>query len=82
MNETFSYTRRNPTPPKPLKRVLTHPEILGAPEEMLDAGSCKYIHGDPRNPGWRMCGQASIPDKSWCEFHNSLCMVKPMTRPI
>lgn len=49
---------------KPSKPV--EPEAIGPIEDIADG--CKFVAGDPRQPGWRMCGQ---PGKPWCAFHAS-----------
>lgn len=51
--------KRQAKPPKPIE-----PEAVGPVEDIVDG--CKFIAGDPKLPGWRMCGQPGVP---WCEFH-------------
>jgi len=47
--------------PKPVER-----EAIGSIEDIGDG--CKFIAGDPKKPGWRMCGHPGSP---WCDFHAS-----------
>lgn len=53
--------KRAPKPPEPIA-----PEAIGPVEDLSAAGNCKWIDADPKQPGWRMCGQ---PGEPWCEFH-------------
>lgn len=54
--------KRVPKPPKPIA-----PESIGPIEDIADG--CRFIAGDPKQPGWRMCGHPGAP---WCEFHDRL----------
>lgn len=56
---------------KPAKAV--EPEAIGPVEDIGDG--CKFISGDPKRPGWRMCGH---PGEPWCEFHASKVFEKPL----
>jgi hypothetical protein len=55
----------------PVARVETgdEPVAIGGTREVLDAGVCRWIAGDPCAADWRMCGHPSVHGSSWCEHH-------------
>lgn len=62
-----------PWKPRPIKIKETGskaPEPLGKPSELVPLGGCRWIHGDPANSNWRMCGHVTVSQKKpWCSFH-------------
>ena len=30
---------------------------------------CRFIHGDPRQPGWKWCGMPTLPERPYCAEH-------------
>jgi hypothetical protein len=53
---------------------LTEPLPLGGLGLGLAPGLCQYIHGDPLEPPWRMCGhETGHRYKSYCPYHMALC---------
>lgn len=48
------------------------------PDRQLD-GTCRYPHGDP-SVSWHLCGHLAFKDTSWCEYHHSRLLVKPLVR--
>lgn len=39
--------------------------------EDLEPHSCRFGHGDPKEPGFTFCGCPVIPGTSWCETHHA-----------
>jgi len=63
--------RREPTP---LTETSSEPLPLGGLGLGLAPGLCQYIHGDPLQPPWRMCGhETGQRYKSYCPYHMALC---------
>lgn len=55
-------------------RVILHqPDPIGETGEFVASGRCKFIHGDPSTPAWRMCGHLTATRvQPWCEFHETI----------
>lgn len=47
----------------------------------INPGGCQYIHGDPKRPGWRYCGEATPLGQSWCEAHYSVVYTPHTLKP-
>jgi GcrA cell cycle regulator len=54
------------------------PAPLGPIGEFLSTG-CKFIAADRLIPDGQMCGHPTVPGRSWCAFHFSLCFDKART---
>lgn len=66
-----------PTAPHPLK-LLRPPEPPRQPREWgpLRAGaSCQWPFGEPRTPGFRFCGDASVIGRPYCPVHCDVAYV-------
>jgi hypothetical protein len=48
---------------------VAEPEVIGPPGDFPSKGGCQYTKDDVTGTDWRMCGQASLPEKRWCEWH-------------
>lgn len=69
-------------PSKPKVVTMTKPKPKPAPPEapppaiptdtFAGNGQCKHIQGDPIVAGWQMCGNAVVPGKQWCPYHNGI----------
>lgn len=42
---------------------------LGPENDFAPHGTCQYIHGDPTNGAWCMCGHPVVKGRSWCPTH-------------
>lgn len=71
-------TATKPMGPKPIPKPK-EPEAIGPIEGISDG--CKYIAGDPKQPGWRMCGQDRIASKPFCAFHADRCYEAARSAP-
>jgi hypothetical protein len=40
---------------------------------------CRYIHGDPRAPGWCWCDAPTLPERPYCADHWRLTHITPGT---
>lgn len=62
-------------PLRPGDRPLMSQRKLAAPEpaplgaDAIAPRGCKWIDGDPREPGWTWCGEPTAPGESWCPSH-------------
>lgn len=57
-------------PPQPVKVVQPEPLALGPIGDFPDAGTCRYIAGDPASQEWQCCGAEAVRyDIPWCEHH-------------
>jgi len=66
-----SQKRRQPIP---LTETQAEPLALGGVGNGLAPGLCQYIHGDPLQPLWRMCGhETGNRAKPYCTYHMALC---------
>jgi len=68
-------TATKPMGPKPIPKRIA-PEAIGPVEDI--APGCKFIAGDPKLPGWRMCGHPGSP---WCEYHAPRMTVPARSAP-
>jgi GcrA cell cycle regulator len=39
---------------------------------------CRWIDGDPAQPGWRYCGEVCLAGSSWCAAHAARLYQKPL----
>ena len=51
-------------------RPITKPQLKLAAAPQPSNGTCKWIDGDPSQPGWHFCGKLTVGrERSWCEKH-------------
>lgn len=72
--------RPRPKPPRQLvnrpaprarEPMLDEPAPTGPLDTFGPRHTCKWIHGDPRVPGWRECGApVERPSDPWCAHHS------------
>lgn len=43
----------------------------------LEPHHCRWIAGDPKQPGWGYCGEHRIPGQSWCQHHAERAFQSP-----
>jgi hypothetical protein len=60
----------------PLPPAGAEPVPLGPPRTLLEEGVCRWIHGEPRDAQWRMCGHPSVHGSSWCAHHFVRCAAR------
>ena len=43
----------------------------------MEPHHCRWIAGDPKQPGWGYCGDHRIPGQSWCQHHAERAFQSP-----
>lgn len=56
---------------------LPEPVAVGPIGNFPEAGTCRYIAGDPASHDWQCCG---APGQPWCEFHERVVFQPIVTR--
>lgn len=51
-------------------------------EAQVNARTCGYIGGDPRDSGAQFCGEGRRNGSSYCEFHHALCLKPNQPGPV
>lgn len=65
------------------KQQYVSADMLGEPPSLrvsfveLEAGQCRYVHGDPKKNNHHFCGHPQQNLGPYCSFHASVCYVKP-----
>src|SRR5690606_41503996 len=65
-----------PPPPQPYIEVTTN-EIPTRTILTVEPGECRFPIGDPRTPGFGLCGHEAIPGGSYCLGHARRAYVLP-----
>lgn len=59
-----------PVPKAPPPPPMPEPMAIGPIGDFPDAGTCRYIAGDPGSHEWQCCGAEAVRyDIPWCEHH-------------
>lgn len=61
-------------PPRQIQ--LLEPVAAGPIGDFPDAGTCRYIAGDPASHDWQCCGAPA--ERSYCDFHHAV-VFQPIT---
>lgn len=72
-----------PAPPQaptaiviPIEAAFIKPQPIGNPRRWIPrAGGCKYPLGEPRDPGFRYCGEPVFEQDHYCATHGLRCYV-------
>lgn len=40
------------------------------------SGGCRWVEGDPRQPGWSWCGAPAMSGQAWCEAHHARVYIR------
>ncbi|QDI79010.1 hypothetical protein E8E01_00370 [Methylorubrum populi] len=68
-----------PKPPKPAPIPKAPAGPVGIPESLrvsivaVRDGACRFIAGDPREPGATCCGHPTVSGGPWCAGHHAIC---------
>lgn len=64
------YVKKEPKAPPP--SPMPEPMAMGPICDFPDAGTCRFIAGDPSSHDWQCCGAEAVRyDIPWCEHHLS-----------
>lgn len=75
-----------PKPPKPAPIPKAPATPAGIPESLrvsivaVRDGACRFIAGDPREPGATCCGHPTASGSPWCEGHHAPCVTRSTGR--
>jgi GcrA cell cycle regulator len=63
--------------PSPIKRTKKKLPVETKVKSIIDLGpnTCRWPHGDPKEPGFHFCGKRSIPGKPYCPEHAAIAYV-------
>lgn len=58
----------------PKKMKTPEPEPIG--ELFAEPGCCRYPHGEPKTPEYRVCGHPIKSGSVYCAWHHDLCHIE------
>lgn len=63
-------------PTEPLTEVADVVRVFSVAD--LEPHHCRWISGDPKQPGWGYCGDTQVPGQSYCAAHAARSYSAPM----
>lgn len=71
---TLNLPKRYHVAPQPVDPLGDFEPLEPAPVLVERREGCQWIHGDPKEPGWRKCGEP-ISHKAYCQKHAKLAYI-------